>query len=195
MPGLVLASASPRRRQILAQLGIQFEVARPQVVEETAGDPDDVAMGNADRKAAAVARRFGPDTRVLGADTVVAVDGQILPKPRGAAEAREWLERLSGRDHLVVTAIALHQGCSPPADFADEGSALSRTTVRFRRLTQQEIDCYAAGGEWRDRAVGYAIQGRGAALVESIQGDYWTVLGLPVPALLDPLGPGWVNGG
>lgn len=188
MKRLVLASASPRRRDILTQLGIDFEVAVPEVEEEAEGTPEDVAASNADRKSAAVAWRCPPTTRVLGADTVVAVDGRILPKPRHAGEAAQWLRLLSGRYHVVVTAIAVHQGCSSPADIDEGGTAVSRTTVRFRRLSPAEIDWYVASGEWRDRAGGYAIQGRGAALVAGIEGDYWTVVGLPVPALLDLLG-------
>lgn len=179
---LVLASASPRRRDILAQLGIEFEVVVSDVEEEEAGDPLAVALANAERKARAVADGLPDHARVLGADTVVAVEGRTLPKPGNEDQAREWLELLSGREHRVVSAVCLVQDGSAR-------SALSTTAVRFRELTAAEIHWYLASGEWRGKAGGYAIQGRGAGLVAGIEGDYWTVVGLPVPALFDLLGP------
>lgn len=186
MGPLVLASASPRRREILSRLGIEFEVVAPGVQEIDEGDPESVTRENARRKARVVAatRR---DARVLGLDTVVALEQRTLPKPRDAAQAREWLSALSGREHRVVTALCL----------VEDGrvrEAVSTTTVRFRSLSDAEIDWYVAGEEWRDRAGGYAIQGRGAALVAEIRGDYWTVVGLPVAALIDLLGPELLTG-
>lgn len=177
---LILASASPRRREILTQLGIPFDSAVAEIEEATEGDADEAALDNARRKAEAVAADH-PEATVLGADTVVALDGEILPKPRDAAQAREWLERLSGREHRVVSAIAIVESGATRI-------ASSVTAVRFRALTPAEIGWYVNTDEWRDRAGGYAIQGRGAALVASITGDYWTVVGLPVPALIDLLG-------
>jgi septum formation protein len=185
---LILASASPRRREILTQLGLAFEVAVPDVEEVLEGDPREAARANARRKALAVAGQTPPESRVLGADTVVVLDGRILPKPRDAAQAAEWLRLLSGRTHRVVSALCLVDG--QRARTVD-----STTEVRFRRLTEAEIGWYVASGEWRDRAGGYAIQGRGAALIESIAGDYWTVVGLPVPALIGLIGPRSLTGG
>jgi septum formation protein len=178
---LILASASPRRREILAALGVDFRAAVADVEELVEGDPEQVAGENARRKALAVAAGEAAAAQVLGADTVVALDGRILPKPRDEREAREWLRLLSGREHLVVSAICV-------VEAGETRTAVSVTAVRFRALGDDEVDWYVAGGEWRDRAGGYAIQGRGSALVASITGDYWTVVGLPVAALIDLLG-------
>jgi septum formation protein len=114
---------------------------------------------------------------VLGADTAVVVDGRALGKPAGPEEAAAMLRRLAGREHVVVSAIAL---ISP----AGERAAAERTAVRFRALDGAALSWYLATGEWRERAGGYAIQGAGAALVERVEGDYTTVVGLPVAALL-----------
>lgn len=184
---MILASASPRRREILVQLGIRFEVVVPDVPELEEGDPEPVAAHNARAKARAVGATAPPGVGVLAADTVVGVDGRILPKPRDAEQAAEWLGLLSGREHSVVSAICL---VGP----GGEREAVSTTAVRFRDLTSAEIDWYIASGEWRDKAGGYAIQGRGAALVESIRGDYWTVVGLPVASLIRLLGPEALSG-
>jgi septum formation protein len=173
---LVLASASPQRRAILAQVGIAF-VVRPAGVEEAdEGEPAAVAEGNARRKAAAVRSAL-----TLGADTVVAVDGDPLGKPRDAAQARAYLERLAGREHEVVGGIALTR------DGAHEISAVEVTRVRFRAFGANLLDWYVARGEWRGRAGGYAIQGAGAALVAGVEGDYLNVVGLPLARLLDLL--------
>jgi septum formation protein len=137
------------------------------------GDPRRAVRENALRKARAVA----PGERVLAVDTAVVLDGRIFGKPREAAEAETFLRRLSGRTHEVMSGIALREG-------RDERSDVAVTRVRFRMLEQRELDWYLASGEWRDRAGGYAIQGKGAALVEEIEGDYWNVVGLPVPCLL-----------
>ncbi len=192
---IVLASASPQRRAILEQLGIAFEVAVPDVKEISEGDPGAVATYNADLKAAAVARRFPHTARILAADTVVALDGRILPKPRDAAQARGFLELLSGRDHQVVTAISVMPGGEHRSQANEAGSSLSRAAVRFRSLSTADIAWYLASGEWRERAGAYAVQGRGAALVSRIDGDYWTVVGLPVTAVIDLLGPQVLHGG
>jgi len=117
---------------------------------------------------------------VLGADTTVVVDGEGLGKPGDAAGARRMLAALSGREHEVVTAIVLIGG-------GGERERVDRTAVRVRALGEQALDWYVASGEWRDRAGGYAIQGLGAAIVEAVHGDYTTVVGLPVAALLDLL--------
>ena len=176
---LVLASASPRRAAILEQLGIDF-VAVPADVEELGeGDPETAARENARRKARAVAASH-PGARVLGADTVVELEGRIMSKPAGPDEAARWLRALSGRTHRVLGGLCL-------AGPTGERKALDSTRVTFRKLQDAEVDAYVATGEWRGKAGGYAIQGRGAALVRAVEGDYFTVVGLPVAALVDLL--------
>jgi septum formation protein len=169
---LVLASASPQRRAILEQLGIEFEVRPSGADELTDGDPRAVVVENALRKARAVAGEL-----VLGADTEVVLDGHIYGKAHDAAEAETYLRRLSGRTHEVWGGIALRSG-------GNERTATAVTRVRFRRLEKPWIDWYLGTGEWRDRAGAYAIQGRGSALVADVEGDFWNVVGLPVPELL-----------
>ncbi|MEA2353891.1 MAG: nucleoside triphosphate pyrophosphatase [Solirubrobacteraceae bacterium] len=176
---LVLASRSPQRRAILELLGVRFVVRPADVVERTTGDPRDVALENALRKAQAVAGA-GPEpgSRVLGVDTIVVLGGAIYGKPPDAEAARTTLRALSGATHTVISGLAL-LGAGP-----GPGTTAAVTGVRFRRLDEATIDWYLAGGEWRERAGGYAIQGRGAALVEAIDGDYTNVVGLPLAALL-----------
>jgi septum formation protein len=184
---LILASRSPQRRAILEQLGVEFCVEEPAVEELTEGDPRRVVQENALRKARAIGARGGPGgTRpcdappdvVLGADTAVVLDGRIFGKPADEAEAEAFLSALSGRTHEVMTGIAV-RGLD-----AAEATDVAVTRVRFRRLEQHDLAWYLRSGEWRERAGAYAIQGRGAALVEGIEGDYWNVVGLPVAALL-----------
>ncbi len=169
---LTLASRSPQRQAILEQLGIAFEVAVPQVEEVGEGDPRALVSENALRKA-----RAADGVRVLGVDTAVALEGRVFGKPRDRAEAGEFLQALSGRTHDVWSGIALIEGASERVEAAV-------TSVTFRRLTEADRDWYLATEEWRDRAGGYAIQGRGAALVERIEGDYLNVVGLPVAELV-----------
>ena len=165
---------------------MSFEVVPAGVRELAEGDPEMVARENAARKARAVAAGASPDALVLGADTIVALGERILDKPATGERAREWLELLSGRTHRVVGALCLVHGEA-------EREAVAVTEVEFRSLDAAAVEWYLASGEWRDRAGGYAIQGRGAALVRGIRGDYLNVVGLPVPALLellpDLLGP------
>ncbi len=143
------------------------------VNEETDGDPAEIVTRNAQRKARAVAGRT-----VLGVDTEVYLDGRLFGKPADERQARRFLGELSGRSHEVYSGVALiHDGV--------ERTAVERTEVRFRRLDPPLVDWYVATGEWQGRAGGYAVQGRGAALTASIDGDYWNVVGLPVAALLD----------
>jgi septum formation protein len=145
-------------------------------VEERAdGQPRALVTENALRKARAV--EAADDEVVLGVDTAVVLDGRVYGKPGDETEAAVQLRRLSGRRHEVWSGIAL---CQRGA----ERSSCAVTQVRFRHLEQRDIDWYLASGEWRDRAGGYAIQGRGAALVEEIEGDFWNVVGLPVYELV-----------
>jgi septum formation protein len=147
------------------------------VDEDEAGDPAAVAEGNARRKALAI-----PGDLVLGADTVVAIDGAILGKPRDAAQARESVGRLNGRTHEVVGGIALARAGEIVA------TAVEITRVTFRHSEPAALDRYVATGEWQGRAGGYAIQGEGGALVERIEGDYLNVVGLPLERLKVLLG-------
>lgn len=181
-PPLILASASPQRRAILTQLGVGFEVRPTGVEEDTEGDAAVVAEVNARRKAAFAATGPLPEgTRVLGADTVVELDGAMLGKPSGPAEARNHLRALAGRTHTVVGGIAVAERGAVTA------SGVARTAVTFRPAGEATVEWYVRSGEWRDRAGGYAIQGRGAALVARIDGDYPNVVGLPVALLLELL--------
>jgi len=159
-------------------VGLPFVVRPADVEEEAAGDPEAVAAENARRKATAPAP---PGRLVLGADTLVAVDGDVLGKPADAAQARAYVGRLAGRTHQVVGGIALAR------DGAVVASAVEVTDVSFRELSESEVAAYVDTGEWRGRAGGYAIQGRGAALVRGIVGDYLNVVGLPLARLLDLL--------
>jgi septum formation protein len=179
---LLLASASPQRRAILAQVGVPFDVRPADVEEDAVGDPATVAETNARRKATAI---VPPARLVLGADTIVAVDGDILGKPADERQARDYLERLAGRAHQVVGGFALAR------DGEVLHSGVEVTTVRFRAVGQEALDWYVGTGEWQGRAGGYAIQGAGAALVTAIEGDYLNVVGLPLARVLDLLPRGF----
>jgi septum formation protein len=173
---LVLASRSPQRRAILETLGVPFEVRAVDVVEEDEGVPVAVARENALRKA--VAGKARGDEIVLGVDTLVAIGLEIWGKPPNEDAARETLRRLAGRTHDVVSGVALVD-----RDGAVRG-ATAVTKVTFRPLDEATVEWYLRSGEWEERAGGYAIQGRGGALVERIDGDYLNVVGLPVGTLL-----------
>jgi len=162
---IVLASTSPQRRLILEQLGIAFETVAPAYDEEPGGDPVEHAAG----KARSV---DGGDRPVLGVDTVVACNGELLGKPHDATDAERMLELLSGRTHEVVSGLCLR---TP----AWEELHRATTSVTFRRLRPRDLAHYLASGEWRNRAGAYAIQGLGASLIEGIEGDYLNVVGLP----------------
>lgn len=179
---LVLASASPQRRALLRQLGVDFSVQPASVEELESGPPAEIAVENAYRKAAAVAARSAAGSLVLGVDTIVCIGARIYGKPADPGEARETLRALGALRHTVISGLCLIEG-------GRARTAAPVTTVQFRALDRALIDWYLASGEWRGRAGGYAIQGRGAALVERIEGDYSNVVGLPVPTLLE-LAPG-----
>jgi septum formation protein len=175
---LILASASPQRRAILERLGVRFVVRPSGVAELAEGDPGEVAVENALRKARAVAEAEGSSGLVLGVDTVVALAGRVYGKPLDERHARDTLRALSGSTHTVLSGVALIGG-------VEERTALAATEVFFRTLDEGLIDWYVALGEWRDRAGGYGIQGAGAALVREVRGDYENVVGLPLATLLD----------
>jgi septum formation protein len=173
---LILASRSPQRRAILEQLGVAFEVRAPDVEELSSGPPHEVAAENAYRKASTVS---GEGSLVLGVDTVVAVGGTIYRKPASVHEARATLRALAGRRHAVIGGLCLLE----PDGRARVSAAT--TVVEFRSLSDRLLDWYLETGEWRERAGAYAIQGFAAALVRSVEGDYFNVVGLPVALLLD----------
>jgi septum formation protein len=175
---LVLASRSPQRRAILERLGVRFVVRPSEVAELAEGDPGEVAVENALRKARAVVEADAPPALVLGVDTLVALDGRVYGKPKDEAHARETLRALSGSTHTVLSGVALIES-------GQERTALAATEVVFRTLDDGLIDWYVALGEWRERAGGYGIQGAGAALVREVRGDYENVVGLPLATLLD----------
>jgi nucleoside triphosphate pyrophosphatase len=174
---IVLASSSPRRRAILDLLGVEFTVVVPAYDEaDIAGlGPAELAEAHARGKAAAVA-----GDRVLGVDTLVALDGRVFGKPRDEAEARAFLGALAGRTHTV------HSGLCLRVD-GTEHVRRAESEVTFAPLTAADIEWYLATGEWRDRAGAYAVQGHGAALVREVRGDFQNVVGLPVPELLDAM--------
>jgi septum formation protein len=177
--GIILASASPRRAELLKRLGVSFRVV-PSLVEEPpdeGAEPRQLALKRAGDKARAVAGRY-PRDLVLAADTVVWCDGRILDKPEQIAEAREMLQFLSGRQHLVFTGVALRLEAS---DLRLDDVVATR--VRFRSLSQGEIDGYLATGEPLGKAGGYGIQGYGALLVSGIEGCFYNVVGLPLARL------------
>ncbi len=171
---LVLASASPRRRELLAQLGIPFDVVPADVDEAVHAGEDARAYVRrvAREKASRAAQRVGAGARVLAADTSVVIDGEVLGKPGDAEEAKRMLRRLSGRPHAVYTAVAL--------DKPSRDEVLVKTTVHFRALGEDELSWYVATGEPMDKAGAYGIQGRAGMFVERVEGSVSNVIGLPL---------------
>jgi septum formation protein len=174
---VTLASRSPQRRAILTQLGIDFVVSEPHYEEHDppGATPAELVVAHAVGKARSV-----EGAHVLGVDTTVAVDGMSLGKPASRDEAEDMLRRLSGRTHVVHSGLCLRVG-------AVEHVRLCSTEVEFWPLEDGDVDWYTQAGEWEGRAGGYAVQGRGAALVRRIAGDYTNVVGLPVSALLEAM--------
>ncbi len=183
---VILASASPRRQELLRQIG-HTPLVRPASFAEsggTASQAREVALHNAVGKCEAVAREVGDDLPVVAADTIVVIDNVILGKPQGIACAKAMLARLAGRTHQVMTGVAVRYRGRQLAE-------VCVTDVSFCRLTEAQIDAYVATGEPLDKAGAYGIQGRGAVLVEKINGCYSNVVGLPLArlqAMLDELG-------
>jgi len=181
VPAIILASASPRRRELLSLIGVQHEV-RPAYADESmrgGESPREHAERLARAKAEAVA---GPDksdagTVVIGADTIVVIEGRVLGKPTDERQAAAMLNELSGRSHTVITAVAVAHG-------GRTFSGVEEVSVTFRSLTAEEIDCYISTGEPMDKAGAYGIQGFGATIVERIEGDYFAVMGLPLTRLV-----------
>jgi len=176
-PRIVLASQSPRRRELLTLVGIPHEVMPADVDESVFGDEAPAAYTErlAREKATVIARR-APDAVVVAADTTVVIDGTILGKPDDEADARRVLRILSGRTHSVHTAVAVARG-------GELVSGVEDVSVTFRPLGDEEITAYVATGEPMDKAGSYGIQGYGATIVERIDGDYFAVMGLPLVRL------------
>ena len=179
---IILASQSPRRRELLSLIGIPHEV-RPADLDETIW-PGEVPVSHAERlarsKAEAIATRESGAV-VIGADTIVVLDGEILGKPRDASEAAATLRRLSGRTHTVHTAVAVARN-------GQTVSGVESVEVTFRPLTDVQIETYIATGEPMDKAGAYGIQGYGAVIVERVHGDYFAVMGLALGRLVELLG-------
>lgn len=179
---VVLASRSPRRHDLLNLVGIAHEVVPADIDERVRGReaPRKHAERLAREKAAVAA---GPDESLvaIGADTIVLIDGKILGKPANAVDAGSMLSLLSGREHTVVTAVAVARG-------RKVRSAVEEVLVKFRKLSDDDIDAYIATGEPMDKAGAYGIQGYGATIVERIKGDYFAVMGLPLVRLVSLLG-------
>jgi septum formation protein len=180
-PALVLASGSPQRRELLARLGVPFTVRVSGAEElEQGEDPDELAVENALRKARA-ALAPGVVEAVIGCDTIVVLDGIVYGKPPNAAVARETLRALGGRTHEVISGLALLIGSA--GGEVEERTSLARTRVSFREIDERLLDSYVATEEWRGRSGGYAIQGAGARLALSVEGEAENVVGLPLGPL------------
>jgi septum formation protein len=180
-PPLLLASTSPQRRNILEQLGVPFDIVAPDYEEHDQPGVDAVELVKAHALGKARSVADQADGRpVLGVDTAVVLGGRVYGKPANAEAAAEMLDALGGKTHLVVSGLAL---LTPGLELVDHVA----TSVTFRELTPRDIAVYVASGEWEGRAGAYAIQGLGAALVQSIEGDYLNVVGLPAALLVSVL--------
>jgi len=180
MDAIILASSSPRRRELLSQAGIPFIVMPADVDEENAelyGNPEQKAEQLAYMKASAVAKKIGKGL-VIGADTIVVCAGEVFGKPADRTDARRMLTTLNGREHQVITGIALLDAAGGTSRIGHEV-----TTVRFSQLLPEEIEAYINSEEPFDKAGSYAVQGRGALMVDGIEGCYTNVVGLPLRKL------------
>ena len=177
-PRVILASQSPRRRELLTLVGIAHEV-RPADIDETylAGELPRAHAERLAREKAQVIARDEPDAIVVGSDTIVVVDGDVLGKPRNEADAIAMLTRLSGRSHVVMTAVAVSRRGAQRSDVVEVG-------VTFHSLGADDIEAYVATREPMDKAGAYGIQGYGATIVERVDGDYFAVMGLPLQRLV-----------
>ena len=178
---LILASGSPRRRELLARMGYSFEICAPDVDEHVTGRARDIVRTLAERKARAAAAHYD-DGVIIASDTLVSLDGAPLGKPADKGEAREMLSALSGREHEVFTGV-----CVLDAKTGKTETRTVRTGVTFRDLTPGEIDAYIATGEPMDKAGAYAIQGGAAPFVEALDGEFENVVGFPVAEVREML--------
>ena len=180
MRRLVLASTSPRRRELLAGIGLRFEVAAPRFEERSdpALSPEVEALEFAKAKARSLCRDFA-DALLIGSDTLIEFEGQKLGKPQDAADARAMLQRLAGKPHLIHTAVALVD-----AESGVEEALVRQVKIQMRPASAEEIAAYVATGEPLDKAGAYAIQGRGRELIAEVEGDYEAAVGLPTKDLI-----------
>ena len=183
MKKIILASASPRRKELLEKIGLNFEVEPSDITEDLTSDlpPQKLAKKLSQEKALAVSKKYS-DAIIIAADTIGVFEGKIIGKPHTPAEAKKMLSMLNGKSHLVITGFTIID--------TKTGKTISKsleTKVYFRKLTGVEIDAYVKTGEPLDKAGGYAIQGLGALIVEKIAGDYYNVIGLPLSALAESL--------
>jgi septum formation protein len=179
---LILASASPRRRELLKLIGVKFRVLKPTFHEFTPADTSDPALlvkKNAIGKAKEFANAF-PGATILGVDTVVAIHGQILGKPTSQADAVKMLHLISGKTHTVYTATCFVRACPATAAAHKVQTFVDTAEVDFLPMTDKEIHAYVKTGEPMDKAGAYAIQGLGARYIKGIRGDFFTIMGLPV---------------
>ena len=175
---IILASKSPRRKQLLSMLGVEFTVQTADIdetMDKSQTPAHEVAAVSA-RKAEKIAQSASPEDIIISADTVVVIDGAILGKPKSKEEAAQMLRRLSGRTHTVYTGLTVRRG-------SESRSEVSATDVTFRALSEGEIAAYIATGEPMDKAGAYGIQGYGSMFVSHLDGDYFGVMGLPVCTL------------
>lgn len=185
MDRIILASGSPRRRELLSQIGIEYDVVLSSISEETEETrPDLMVMDLSGKKASEVASRAEPGRVVLGADTVVAVDGKIMGKPASEEDAFRMLKSLSGREHSVYTGVTLIKRTFEKDEII---TFAEKTDVYVKEMSDAEIRSYIESGEPMDKAGAYGIQGRFAAFVEKINGDYNNIVGLPVSKVYDRL--------
>ncbi len=184
---IILASGSPRRRELLTGLGLEFELYKPEVDESKLPDekPEDLCRRLSRLKAHSGSQKFH-DAVIIAADTIVVIDGKILGKPSDRQDAFNMLKTLQGREHEVLTGLTVC--CNEKIV-----SHVESTRVKFRALSDEQIRNYAASGECDDKAGAYAVQGKGSLLVERLDGDYFNVVGLPVCALGKILGEFGVN--
>ncbi|MEK4486606.1 Maf family protein [Psychrobacillus sp. FSL H8-0484] len=178
---IILASESPRRKELFGKLGIPFEVQPSSVNEEVEGEhtPEEFALSIAKLKATAIAEK-NPHAVVIGADTTVRLGNELLSKPANNEEAKKYLQKLSGKVHNVITGVSI-QGLGSSLGFTES------TLVKFYDLTDEQIDAYVATGDSLDKAGAYGIQTMGGLFVEKIQGDYNNVVGLPISRLFQTL--------
>ena len=176
-PKIILASASPRRSELLSQIGVKFELVPSDIEERPHPDeaPPDYITRIARAKVIAVARQQEAGL-IIGADTVVVLDGRLLGKPVDNQEAKSMLKQLSGRWHAVMTGVALYD-----VESRHEVADYEKTLVKFAQLTDREIDWYVHTGEPKDKAGAYGVQGLGGLFVDEIAGNYYNVVGLPIP--------------
>lgn len=190
MKRIVLASTSPRRRELLNQIGLSFDIIPSSALEKDIGSSDPIqgSVEAAEIKALNVATKLSGNVLVIAADTVVVIDGMVLGKPKDKEEAKSMLRRLSGRVHNVITGFVVINVLT-----GKKSSGYERTRVWFRQLTDEEIASYVESGEPMDKAGAYGIQDLGSLLVKRIEGCYFNVVGLPISSLCEVLKDFGVN--